>query len=507
MSQKQIRFGKIFSEDDFHSFIKQFSTSGILKSTYKMSKEVYLGGCSIDSLQRHVTERDVKSGQILEQDVLIQPWQFADLIYESIVYSNDYKGAIDLKDNMFLLSLVETGEYIELLTKPMIKELHSEFDISLFMYGFGGEQFKYQTQFVFFENLIRELYIIFSITKKYPSTIKPEEIVKQEIKVEWKDLILVLFGIFVDSLFHQDINEAINYLTFDPEKNKEEIFKKVTDYYSADYNSIRNSPLERQIFYVKPYIKTQRNGLLTASVYFNQFIVEHAVFWIIRNHFLNGPKKDSQAFTDEFGRLFEYYLEELFVSYKMVYKKIPEGKEKRADWHLTIGNYDILIEQKSAVLPISIKQQLTDFKAYKKEVHKIIHKALLQLDTTEKDLNINKPIKIVLCYDNYIDANILPHVFKENDCPVNDDGRYFVSNVMEIEMFVELASTNYNLFEIVIKDMLRRNVNGNGEGLSLLKIMRDNGYNNDSYWTSPIFDEYKELLKNIKDRHIFFKDK
>ena len=154
MSQKQIMFGKIFSEDDFHSFIKQFSTSGILKSTYKMSKEVYLGGCSIDSLQRHVTERDVKSGQILEQDVLIQPWQFADLIYESIVYSNDYKGAIDLKDNMFLLSLVETGEYIELLTKPMIKELHSEFDISLFMYGFGGEQFKYQTQFVFFQNQI-----------------------------------------------------------------------------------------------------------------------------------------------------------------------------------------------------------------------------------------------------------------------------------------------------------------------------------------------------------------
>ena len=162
----------------------------------------------------------------------------------------------------------------------------------------------------------------------------------------------------------------------------------------------------------------------------------------------------------------------------MVYKKIPEGKEKRADWHLTIGNYDILIEQKSAVLPISIKQQLTDFKAYKKEVHKIIHKALLQLDTTEKDLNINKPIKIVLCYDNYIDANILPHVFKENDCPVNDDGRYFVSNVMEIEMFVELASTNYNLFEIVIKDMLRRNVNGNGEGLSLLRFMRDQGYDN-----------------------------
>lgn len=507
MSQKHLKFGKILSEDDFHSFIKQFSTSGILNSTYKVSKEVYFGGCSFDSLQRHVTEKDVDSGQILEYDFLIRPWQFADLIYESIVYSNDYKGVIDLKDNMFLQTLVKTAEYISLLTNPMIKELHSEFDKSLFMYGFGGEQFRYQTQFVFFQNLIRELYIIFSITKKYSSTIKPEEIVKQEIKVEWKDLILVLFGIFTDSLSHQNINEAINYLVFDPEKNNDEIFKRVIDYYSADYDTIRNSTLGRQIFYVKPYIKTQRNGLLTASVYFNQFIVEHAVFWIIRNYYLNSPKKDSQTFTDEFGRLFEHYLEELFVFYEMVYNKIPEGKEKRADWHLTIGNYDILIEQKSAILPINIKQQLTDFKAYKKEFHKIIHKALLQLDTTEKDLNINKPIKIILCYDNYIDANILPHVFEENNCPVNDDGRYFISNVMEIEMFVELASTNYSLFEIVIKDMLRRNVKDNGAGLSLLNIMRDNGYNNNSYWTSSIFDEYKKLLRSVKDRHIFFKDK
>lgn len=506
MSKQHLKFGIITSENDFCSFVKQFSSLGIINSTYKLSKEVYFSGCSIESLQRHVTERDARNGQVLNQDVLIQPWQFADLIYKSVIYSNDYKGVIDLKDNMFLLTLVETNEYISFVTNNLIKELHSEFDISLFMYGFGGEQFKYETQFIFFQNLIRELYIIFSISKKYKSVIIPEEIVKQEIGVEWKDLVLVLFGIFIDSLFHQDINEAVRYLAFDPEKNKEEIFKKVTDYYSADYDTIRNSNLGRQIFYVKPYIKTQRNGLLTASVYFNQFIVEHSVFWIIRNYYLNKSKNERQTFTDEFGRLFEHYLEELFISYKMNYEKVPEEKEKRADWHLTIGHYDILIEQKSAVLPINIKQQLTDFKAYKKEVHKTIHKALTQLETTEKDLNIDKPIKIILCYDNYIDANILPHVFEE-ECPVVNDGRYFVANIMEIEMFTELASTNFSLFEIVINDMLRRNTKDNREGLSLLKIMRDNGYNKDSYWTSPIFDEYKNLLKDIKDRHKFFKDK
>lgn len=238
---KHVKFINVFSKNGFCFFVKQFSTSGIIKSTYKAPKEVYFGGCSIDSLQRYVTERDVKNGQILELSVLIQPWQFTDLIYKSIVYSNDYKGVIDINDNIFLLSLVETGKHIALLTKSMIEEPHSKFDLFLFKYGFEGE-----------------LYIIFSITKKCSSAIKPEEIVKQEIGVEWKDLILVLFGIFIDSLFHQDINKAINYLDFDQGKNKDEIFKKVTDYYSADYDTIRNNSFGRQIFYVKPYIKTQK---------------------------------------------------------------------------------------------------------------------------------------------------------------------------------------------------------------------------------------------------------
>lgn len=78
---------------------------------------------------------------------------------------------------------------------------------------------------------------------------------------------------------------------------------------------------------------------------------------------------------------------------------------------------------------------------------------------------------------------------------------------MEIEIFVELASTNYMLIEIVIKDMLMKTSKGNGENLSLLKIMCDNVFNNDSHWTLPIFDEYKNLLKDTKDRHTFFKNK
>lgn len=505
MSDKYLKFNQINNVNDYCTLIKKFSIQSILNSIYVMSREIRKNSCSIDSLQRHIVLRDEKNGQIFDCDILIQPWQFADLAYKSITESSDSLGIIDLDSNIFLFLLLKTNEYISILTESIIQKLNSELDKSLFLYGLAGEQFKYQTQFAFYENLIRELYIIFSITKKYQSSVNPEEIIMLEMGVERKDLIFVLFGVYMDSFFHQDVNEAINYLIFDKGKNKILIFKKVIDYYSIDYNAVRNNPIGRQIFYVKPYIKTQSDSLLTVSVYFNQFIIEHAVFWIIRNYFFNNCKKEQQKFTNEFGRLFEHYLKELFIFYKIKYKKIPEDKRKRADWHIEFEDYNILIEQKSTILSLNIKQQLTDFEEYKKEVRKTIFKALLQLDTTEKDLNIKKSIKIILCYDNYIDPNILRHLFNDNDCPVANDGRYFIANIKEMEMFVELASSNYILFKTVVEDMLKRNNVNNFTTLSLFEIMKENGYNNNSYFTSSIFDEYKNLLKDFMNRHKIYK--
>lgn len=505
---KNIKFRSITNEKEFCSLLKQFSVTGILKSTYEISKEIFFKNCSIKTLKQHVSEYDSKTGKLLEQDIIIQPWQFPDLIYKSIKYSNDYRGDQNLSRNKFLLILCITNEYMESQTIPLTNELHSELDISSFTYGFGAEQFKYQTTLICCRNLIRELYIIFSLTKKQSSIIKPDEIVKEEIGVEWQDLIVVLYGIFIDSLFHQDINEAVNYLNLESSKNKYEIFKKATDHYSIDYSKIRNNSLERQVFYVKPYIRTQRDNLITASVYLNLFIVEHAVFWIIRDHYFNKTKNEQQTFTNEFGHLFEYYLKELLEHFHVNHQKIKEeSKSKRTDWLLKMGKYNILIEQKSTIFPLNIKQQLTDFKSYKKEIRKIVYKAIQQLNETENDLHIENPIKKILCYDNYIYANILPNIFEEEDCKVKNDGRYFIANIMEIEMFIELGMTKYDIFEKVIAEMLRRNVNDNTECLSLFKIMRDIGYSTNSYWGSPIFDEYKQLLIDIKNSYILFKEK
>ena len=124
------------------------------------------------------------------------------------------------------------------------------------------------------------------------------------------------------------------------------------------------------------------------------------------------------------------------------------------------------------------------------------------MEQTEKDLNLHNAIKIVLCYDRYINSNLLINMFDDENCKVTNDGRYFLANTTEIEMLLELSSNNKQLFKKVISDKVNReNYNGN----SIMHIMIENKWSTNSYYEEHIFDEYKELLKDIKNRHEKFR--
>lgn len=489
--QKAIKVFDINNENNFKKFIRQFSSLAIIQKIYDFSKAIYAKGCSKENLTKYCS--------LINQNIIIQPWQFADLIYQSIKYSNDYRGIQQIDDDLMCLILLKTNDYIKLKANEIMSKTDDSFDMQLFIYGFACEQFKYQDERLFYNNIIRELYILFTISKKYFSNKYYEKNVFEEVGVEWKQLIEVLYGIFVNSFFNPVIVDVIDNISL----VNEEVYNKVINYYSVDYEKIRNSNLERQIFYSKPYIKTQKGEIITASVYFNKFIVEHAVFWVIRNYYLKNEKAKRQSFTNDFGILYEKYFEEICAKYNVHREKIPEKNDsKRADWKLLIGNNIFLIEQKTSIMSLSIKQQLTNIENYRKEITRMIFHALEQLECTEKDLKIENPIKIILSYDNYIDSNILPHVFKDKECPVNDDGRYFLVNTDEMEMFLKLSMSNEKMFDKVAFDMLHRNKE---YGFNLFQVMYKYGWKENSYIKSSIFNEYKMPLESIKDKHKKFK--
>ncbi len=503
MSNK-LEFNKINSENDFKYFIRQISTSTILKYIYELSKEVYFGGCKIENISKHVNFFDLKSKEYIHQEIIIQPWQFPDLAYYAIKFSNDYRGIKDLTRESILLILGQTNEFISLKSVADMKDLHSEFDIQLYAYGFGEEQFRYQTHLLFYNRIIRELYIILDISKKCNSKIKPEDIIELETGLSWNILITALFGICLDSFFNDSIHPSIDNIVFDPGIDKTYVFNKIMDYYLVDYDKVRTSKFKRQVFYAKPFVKTQNDGIYTISVYLNQFIAEHALLWSLRNYYLNQPKKHQQDFTDEFGIWFERYFEELCNAFNISKERIKESDTKRADWKLEINGFIFLVEQKSSILPLNVKQQLTDFKLYKETIEKIISKAIMQLDNTKQEFMYNNSIKLILCYDDYINPNILPSYLKENSDKIVNDGRFFIVNIMEMEMLFSLASIDKSLFNIIIFDWLNRNVDGCSKGVSLYQVMRDNGFEMNNYWSSSNFTKYKNLLNSIKDRHIKF---
>lgn len=119
------------------------------------------------------------------------------------------------------------------------------------------------------------------------------------------------------------------------------------------------------------YVRTSKGReVISVNCFLNLFLCEHSIMWLVRNYY---KKKDSQKFVDRFGMWFEKYLGELLREYvgESDFQKICEERDMRADWRAQLDKYSFLIEQKSALLRIDVKQQVSNLYSLK-EFEKII---------------------------------------------------------------------------------------------------------------------------------------
>ena len=212
MSKKDLRLKAISSEKDFVTFIRQISTDTILKCIYELSREVYKDGMDVQKLTKPVYMYDATTREQKTIKTIIQPWQFADLAYLSIKHSNDYRGRNQLDANTFYGVLSEVNSFLDFQSKKVIENLKNRGDIYLYLCGFSGEQFKYQKPAQVYYNMIREMYIVFELSTRCNSKIVTSKIIKEEIGVEWKTLIKLLFGIYADSMLHNSVLESLTNL-------------------------------------------------------------------------------------------------------------------------------------------------------------------------------------------------------------------------------------------------------------------------------------------------------
>jgi hypothetical protein len=295
--------------------------------------------------------------------------------------------------------------------KNEIDKLESNKDkLMYFITWHSQKQFWYQEIHLIFNNFFRNVEILGDIAKNMDTTVDIEKILKDEFSLTIKEYNILLFTLmiyffkdgYVEALnMEKELKEIYSFL------NKEEL-KKLLDRYSCSYNEVRESSIKEMFLFTKPIIKTDKGKYIVSNGYLMIKLLSEGLYWLIREFYF---KKNSREFTSEFGKYFEEYLKSVLSKYEEQnkYEKIEEdNKNKLADWLIRTKNFNILIEQKSALASIQIKTMHPNLNVLKKYLEHF-ETAIIQLDKTEEvfKLDKNKTIKMIVYYEYlYIDRTI-----------------------------------------------------------------------------------------------------
>ena len=459
------------SDESVRKVVRQFTTSFALEKINTVSAKLLLN--QSDSRISKGAELSYFIGAehklTKKQRIIITGWYLQLLAYFLIYYSNDNIGKKTVTDNELagLIGIItswhqEWERSFLLVEKP---------NIYLYLYGFAGQQFKYQNVLDCFYNAGRELYIIFECPSNCEESIDIPQIVNEQTSMTWESVITYLLLACCISIKNAHILNIKDCVNWNNEFTYSQ-YKCLIEQYSLSYKDVRNSDkdLKSQVFYTKPFVKTQIGDIISINTYLNIFAYEHSIFWIIRNYYYI---RNNRKFTADFGSKFEYYFENLLKKYLAIndYERIKEGSKPRADWKLCIIGYDFLVEQKSSILSVLAKQQQSNINALTEFCKNNIIKAITQLQASEDENKPKKFFKVVLMYEDYIDSEILDEIFELDDCEIKNDGNFWMMTISEFEAILCLYSEDKAKFCDVINEKIKRNSTNCTSGKSLSKIL------------------------------------
>ena len=157
------------------------------------------------------------------------------------------------------------------------------------------------------------------------------------------------------------------------------------------------------------------------------------------------------------------------------FSKIPtENDEKRADWIINIENYTFIVEQKSSLSLLGIKQNQPDIEAMKRHILKTWGEAVRQLNETQAALSLDTPIKIILVYEDYYKAECLEELFRL-DSEIVNDYNYWLMTINEFEMLFHTYKTNTELFFDIIANKIKLEHTQSHEGREMELLLSQKG--------------------------------
>ena len=417
-------------------------------------------------------------------------WELTDLAYHAIVSTNNHRGFSITDKNQFLFLYSAEQNFRQTQESIFLETISGTPNFFSYLWGFFGEQRKFQSFGCVLDNVARELYIMLDIAPRLGIDYI-EGAIKDSTGVSWQVLQGSLFMLWTATEKGSIINDVADSIIEDEEFTKEQ-FGKVLSLYTTDCKEVRESKIKRQILYTKPFIKVG-NEVLSINRFLNLFAYEHAAYWAVRNKYSN-----SQTFMNDFGSMFEAYFRELLETYVAPdsFIKIEESnKRKRADWKLRLGNWKLLIEQKCPLVKLSAKQQEVDVDAVNDFCNKQIIKAIKQLHMTESDFGDGPYVKVILLYEDYLYESILDNVFQLPTCDVVNDKRYVLITIDSMEKLLAL----YKDAPERACELLRKVVE---EKCGLEQLLYQEGIRTNEYTNSCRIKKYSDSIVDFLCRHL-----
>ena len=459
------------------SVIKDYSTRDFIYFFSEISIELYKKQYNkLDELECSITFplNVILHGFIPKQvKIMLSAWDIQDIAYISIVSANDYKKEIMTREKAGTVVNLYRGYENEHSNSEYIKNTELS-NIFKFMMGITYEQFKYQNLAWTYQNFSRNYHILIGSSKiNRNGIIDVNEITKEIFGLKADEfLINLLYLLWLcserpdplgveGSLYKREKSSIIN----------KENLEKIIAYYSVNYDDVRKSSIQKQLFYSKPFVVTQKKKeYIMISRYLVQMLFADGLYWLVRDYYYKNSR--GTGFINAFGTMFEEYfieLAEIYLTEDMWYK-IPEQDEKSADFFVEFEDVVFLFELKSGLLGIKAKQQTPDIQQIDIFYKRNILEAYEQLKMSEKEYQGQKPvIKIFLLYESMMNTQIvmssIPEIFF-------DDNRCYVMTIEDLEMMLATYKNDKEKFAKVIKELLN-NRNSNDQVTSVLHILND----------------------------------
>ncbi len=492
MNNNKIKVNWSGTEEALSESVRKYAADVALKRINRETVSLLLDEKSVNGVKIYRFPYYIHQRIRKEQDVLISGWTLHNLSYQIIKYSNDYRsGILEREDDLAILLCAsvafdrrEEKEYLNKFEYPKWEKM------VYFWTGFCGEQSNYQVFQKNIDDFTRELYILTS-GRFCSSTFNVDNIVKKETGLTWINVIRLLQVAWIKSFVPGDLRDLDSLKEYSIDSQD---YNTILERYTSTYDDIRNDKnnLGRQQLYCTPFVKTQKGEVISINVFLNMFLIDHCIFWIVRDYFW---KNNSQIFVSEFGKMFENYFAEVLSDYLQVgeFKRLPEEKTKRADWELTIDHHKFLVEQKSSILNLPVKQQLSDLESMKRYYCRNIDEACKQLSNTEKDF-AGEYIKVILLYDSYIVPNLLSD-FIQNCNLQNVGGPFWIMTIDEMEMLLYFCKQDRKEFHVLIDEKIKKDSERSKEGSSVENLLNNRGLFGNEHLKGDKFSKYRKLYK------------